>query len=107
MGDVPWRSAYGNRSNHKRSGEISAALHPPVASSLLDRAETYNWPNPASDHTFLRILTTEDAEVSVKIIKFIGQTVYDVKHKNYRGILHEILFKTRHWSSGDDIDHYA
>lgn len=103
MGDVPWRSAYGNRSNHKRSGEISAALPPPLASSLLDRVETYNWPNPASDHTFLRILTTEDAEVSVKIITLSGQTVYDGKHHTNRGIPQEIEIDTRSWSSGGYI----
>src|SRR5690625_1961624 len=103
MGDVPWRSAYGNRSNHKRSGEISAALPHPEASALLDRAETYNWPNPASDHTFLRVLTTEDAEVSVKIITLSGQAVYDGIHHTYRGIPQEIEIDTRSWSSGGYI----
>ena len=31
---------------------------------LLVAEETYNWPNPATDHTHLRFMTTAAAEVS-------------------------------------------
>src|SRR5690625_7598198 len=66
MGEVPWRSAYGNRSNHKRSGESSAALPPPLASSLVDRVGTHTWPASASEQTFSPHRAAEATGVFVK-----------------------------------------
>src|SRR5690625_4403802 len=75
----------------------------PEASALPTGPGTYNCPNPAPDDPFLRVLTTEDAEVSVKIITLSGQAVYDGIHHPYRGIPQEIEIDTRSWSSGGYI----
>ncbi|MCH7638364.1 MAG: hypothetical protein IH855_02720, partial [Bacteroidetes bacterium] len=85
LGDVVWGGLYGNVQNTSfvslepvAGGETSA--------SLLDEAETYNWPNPIREgRTFLRFRTGEDAEVSIMIVDLAGALVDELDAGSVRG----------------------
>ena len=70
------------------------------ADRLLLTNEVYNWPNPASDETNIRVLTSAAATVQVHVITMAGVTRYKGELQT-RGIAPaEISIDTSDWSSG-------
>ncbi len=70
------------------------------ADRLLVIDDVYNWPNPASDETIIRAMTTSPATVQVHVITMAGVTRYKGELQT-RGIAPaEIPIDTSEWSSG-------
>ncbi len=100
MQRIAWSSKYGNRTNNKVSGFIDFDAPPAFDFTLLNRDETYNWPNPAADETFLRFQTSEQAEIRIKITTMSGRLIYDQQFESRAGLAEEILIDTSSWGSG-------
>jgi len=71
-----WPSLYGNFTDGKVTGTVGNTAVNPTASSLLVDDETYNWPNPASDRTYIRFMTSKAAKVDLQVISQDGKIVY-------------------------------
>ena len=97
--NVLWRSAYGNFTNNKVS---SIFLSEPVTFdyALLNKDETYNWPNPAIDETNIRFQTSSPAEMSIKIATMSGRLIYSNQFQSQGISAEEILIDTSSWASG-------
>ena len=85
--EVWWGQLYRNAENTSFV-ELDVVTGNPgsVATTLLDEAETYNWPNPIREgRTFLRFRTDEDAEVSIMIVDLAGALVDELDAGSVRG----------------------
>lgn len=80
--------------------QVSIAGNPEPTDRLLVHAETYNWPNPARDHTHIRLQTREDAEVDIRIISYDGRPVWSDRFRSGTGLVQERRIDTSAWSSG-------
>ncbi len=102
-GTILWGSKYGNNGNNKLTGR---QLTEPVASpefGILNTAETYNWPNPASDETFFRYQTASPGEVQIRITTTSGRLIYDRTVQSRGNGPEEISIDTSNWGSGGYI----
>ena len=85
-GDVAWGKLFQNVDNRGVAPAIQGSGSSGAAASLLDEAETYNWPNPIREgRTFLRFRTGEDAEVSIMIVDLAGALVDELDAGSVRG----------------------
>jgi hypothetical protein len=100
LGRVHWASGYGNDGSNNVTGYIDDAESPQPTFTLLNREETYNWPNPATDETMLRFETSEPAEITVRIATMSGRTIYDRTVQSRGGYPEEIRINTSRWASG-------
>ena len=100
MQRIAWPSKYGNHTNNKVSGFIDFDTPPVFDFTLLNRDETYNWPNPALDETYLRFQTSERAEIRIKITTMSGRLIYDQQFESRAGLAEEVLIDTSSWGSG-------
>jgi len=97
-----WPSRYGRNSFNKVSAEINSNTPQNEDSSfdILNKKETYNWPNPADQETNLRFQVEQAGQVEVNIITQSGRLVYkDVLQVN-GGSPEEITINTSGWGSG-------
>jgi len=99
---VLWGHRYGNEQYNKVSGMIDTQKTPTPgsSSSILVKKETYNWPNPAQDHTNLRFQTSGPGHVDVKIITAGGSVVFNKRYQARGGVPEEHQINTQNWSSG-------
>lgn len=96
-----WAGRYGNIPNQKITGQISENSSDDILSfRVLNKEETYNWPNPATDETHLRFETREPAQISITIISLSGRTIYRHKIESRGGLPEELTIDTSSWSSG-------
>ena len=100
MGEVRWAAAYGNDLNNKVTGRVTGEVQQPDGFILLNRDETYNWPNPAANETYLRFQTNGPLEVKIRISTLSGRTIYDRVISSRGGPPEEILINTSAWASG-------
>lgn len=100
MDQPVWGSKYGNSGNSKVTGRQAGTDFEPTQSGVLNRAETYNWPNPASDETHLRFETSGAGSVQIKITTTSGRLVYDRTIESRGNLPEEILIDTSNWGSG-------
>ena len=85
-GDVAWGRLFQDVGNRSVAPVIQGSGTTGGAVSLLDEAETYNWPNPIREgRTFLRFRTGEDAEVSIMIVDLAGALVDELDAGSVRG----------------------
>lgn len=99
--EVPlWSSRYGNHSWNKVTGSIEGEITPDFAFGLLNKDETYNWPNPASDETRLRFQLSEPGEINIRIATMSGRQIYNRTLESTGGAPEEIFIDTSTWSSG-------
>ena len=100
MTDTAWTSRYGNQTNNKVSGIIQTLTPGEPVFTLLNKEETYNWPNPAGNETFIRFETDIPAEIRIRITSVSGRLVYDVLTKSRGRLPEEIRIDTSGWASG-------
>ncbi|MCC5914379.1 MAG: VCBS repeat-containing protein [Balneolaceae bacterium] len=100
MGNVYWSSHYGNKSDNNVSGLIERERDEERSFTLLNKEETYNWPNPAREHTMIRFETSVRAEISIKITTLSGRTIYDQTIQVRGGVPEEVEIDTSGWASG-------
>jgi hypothetical protein len=101
VNEVLWESQYGNMTYNKVTGNLNVdGKTPSNSESILVEEETYNWPNPAEDHTHLRFQTSDAGFVDVKIITTGGNVVFDERYEASGSVPEEHRISTKHWSSG-------
>lgn len=98
--DLRWGSRYGNEPYSKVTGRISGSQSPPEIASVLVKPETYNWPNPARDETYIRYQTKGPGKVEVKIITMSGRVIFDQDFDAAGGAPEEHRISTAQWGSG-------
>jgi hypothetical protein len=97
--DKPTAYIYGDI-RRNRISDYEPTTQEPSYSSLLVGSETYNWPNPASDHTNIRFLTGESSDITISVINYSGKLIYEVKTTTGGGLSNEFKIDTSNWSNG-------
>ncbi|HMB97837.1 MAG TPA: T9SS type A sorting domain-containing protein, partial [Balneolaceae bacterium] len=100
LGNVLWSSKYGNNTKNKITGRVQADQISLPENIVLNKDETYNWPNPARDETNLRFQTSGAGEVKIKITTLSGRLIFDRTVRASGGAPEEILIDTSAWASG-------
>lgn len=103
MGKILWGSKYGNDGNNKLTGRQLTGRVEAADFGILNKSETYNWPNPARDETFIRFQTAEPGEVKIRITTTSGRLIYDRTLQSRGGSPEEISIDTSGWGSGGYI----
>ncbi|MEX0647649.1 MAG: T9SS type A sorting domain-containing protein [Balneolaceae bacterium] len=99
LSNIQWGSRYGN-TNNKVTGFVDSDSQSEIDFTLLNKEETYNWPNPAGNETTLRYQTGKPAEITILITSLSGRTVYNRTFESTGGVPEEILLDTSPWASG-------
>jgi len=99
---VEWAGRYGNNGFNKVSARINDALIDETPSfSVLNKTETYNWPNPARQETNIRFqVEPPGGEVTITIINQSGQKIYEREVQARGNAPEEIKLNTSNWASG-------
>ncbi len=100
MENVLWGSKYGNQGNNKITGLLSDTDTIQPSFELLNEQETYNWPNPATDHTIIRFQTADPAEIQIQVTTTSGRLIYSRTLESRGGAPEEIEIDTSDWGSG-------
>lgn len=95
-----WPGRYGNAPLNKVSSQMNLNGDPPALTGLLNKNETYNWPNPASESTHIRYQLSRPGSVRIKVISMSGTVVWDHTTQAAGGVPEEILVQTSGWGSG-------
>lgn len=103
MGEILWGSRYGNSGNNKLTGRLHSETVTTPDFGILNASETYNWPNPARDETFIRYQTSSPGEVQVRIATTSGRLIYDRTVQSRGSGPEEISIDTSGWGSGGYI----
>ena len=100
LGEVAWGSVYGNQPGNKAGYNMERErLQRPDFGILNDR-ETYNWPNPADDHTWIRYETSEPARIDITVISPAGTTIFETQSESQGRFPEEIRINTSSWGNG-------
>jgi hypothetical protein len=97
-----WPSRYGTNTFNK----VSATVVPESVNggepiyTILNKEETYNWPNPADDETNLRFQLKNSGQVEITIITQSGRLVFKDTFQSNGGTPEEIKLNTSGWGSG-------
>lgn len=95
-----WESRYGNGGTNKLTGRLVNTATQEPAFQVLNKDETYNWPNPASEETFIRFQTSNPGSVQIRISTTSGRLIYNQTHESRGGSPEEIRIDTSGWGSG-------
>lgn len=98
--ETAWVSRYGNQTNNKITSRINATTPEIPVYTLLNKAETYNWPNPAVNETFLRFETREPAQIRIRITSLSGRLIYDTAFQSRGNLPEDVQIDTSSWASG-------
>lgn len=98
--DTRWGHRYGNGQFNKVSGGVTEEVPPTEIHSVLVKSETYNWPNPARDETYIRYQTNGPGKVEIKIITVSGRIIFDEDFDASGGAPEEQRISTADWGSG-------
>ncbi len=100
--EVIWPGIYGEHTFNKISARIeSDEPADGTTFSVLNKAETYNWPNPATDQTNIRYeLVQPGGEVELTIITPSGKTILTRNLLSNGGAPEEFNLNTTSWESG-------
>ncbi len=99
-GEVLWSSRYGNSINNKVSGKTVNSVISLPENTVLNKNETYNWPNPARNETNLRYQTNGSGEVTIKITTLSGRLIFDRTVSASGGAPEQLSIDTSGWASG-------
>lgn len=97
---IAWGSVYGNALGNKVLGISEAGSAPAPLNQLLNETETYNWPNPAQDETFIRYQTDGRADITISVADMGGRHMYERQVQSSGGAAEEIRVNTSGWGSG-------
>lgn len=99
-GLVLWGGVYGNMPGNKIGGTVGSAGITAPEFSLLNPEETYNWPNPAGEETWIRFETNGQAEVDISVITMSGSRMYEHRTYSRGGVPEEVRVNTSSWDNG-------
>jgi hypothetical protein len=94
------QSFYNSAAGHPFNAVLPEIAIAPSNGSLLIDTETYNWPNPATDETFVRFQTSVAADVSITVIDMGGQIRQRVRAAAHGRTPDEIRLDTSKLTSG-------
>ncbi|MTI89477.1 MAG: hypothetical protein FH748_16100 [Balneolaceae bacterium] len=101
IGSVRWAGKYGNHPYNKVSALLAEDNTPKPTFSVLNDAETYNWPNPSNDHTYIRFEVAEPGgKVEIKIANLSGRIIFEQEAEAMGGAPEEIRVNTSNWGNG-------
>ena len=95
-GEIWWGRLYGNEQNHSFVQLSSGETPTNELVKLLDKKETYNWPNPIREGwTYLRFQTNQRTRVRITIIDAAGGLIDETEIDDVRaGVPTEYLWQT-------------
>ncbi len=99
-GEIAWGRVYGMQAGNKAGRNMDRERSERDAFGILNEKETYNWPNPADDHTHIRFETSEPASVDITVINQSGSTVYQTQTDSRGRSPEEIRLNTSSWGNG-------
>jgi hypothetical protein len=100
-----WNSRYGEFRFNKHNANVQKS-EPDDENSygVLNKSETYNWPNPADDVTHLRFqIAPPGGTVEITIITAGGQIIFKNTYQSAGGFPEDIEIDTGNWQSGGYI----
>lgn len=97
---IQWSSKYGNSTHNKVTGIIELGETQISPFTLLNSTETYNWPNPAINETFIRYQTESPAQIRIRITTMSGRLITDRRLESVGGLPEELRIDTSSWASG-------
>jgi hypothetical protein len=83
-----------------RISDYEPTISQPSSAELLVDSETYNWPNPANEKTYIRVLTGELADISFNMINYSGQKILEKNFSSPGGLPIEHEINTSSLSNG-------
>jgi hypothetical protein len=83
-----------------RISDYEPTISQPSSAELLVDSETYNWPNPANEKTYIRVLTGELADISLNMINYSGQKILEKNFSSPGGLPIEHEINTSSLSNG-------
>jgi M6 family metalloprotease-like protein len=95
-----WSGRYGENPYNKVSAYITLSNKSEQSFSVLNKSETYNWPNPAREETNIRYQLESAGMVDITIIDLTGRIIYENKVQSIGGSPEEITVNTSEWGSG-------
>jgi len=96
-----WEGVYGDESSPMSFINPGGGLVDPVLNNeLLNKSETYNWPNPATEETHLRFSTFYPADVKITVIDMTGRIVFEESVQSHGNGAQERLLNVSNWGSG-------
>lgn len=96
-----WPRRYGPNPYNKVSAYITFSDSQTGSFSVLNKNETYNWPNPADQETNLRFeVKSPGGTVEVTVIDYSGRVVFERTVEARGGVPEEIPINTSNWGSG-------
>ena len=99
-GEIAWGRIYGPQPGNKAGRIMDRERSERTAFGILNEKETYNWPNPADDHTHIRFETSEPASIDITVISPNGSTVYQTQTESRGRSPEEIRLNTSSWGNG-------
>lgn len=101
MATPEWPYKYGAHPYNKVSALIGDAGSGPGNFSILNAEETYNWPNPADDHTNIRFQVADPGgKVEITIASLSGRIIFEQQVDAMGGTPEEIQVNTSSWGNG-------
>ncbi|WP_456237587.1 T9SS-dependent M6-like inactivated metalloprotease [Gracilimonas halophila] len=100
--ETKWGSRYGQNEFNK----VSARVQDNSSSgnegySVLNKKETYNWPNPADEDTNIRFqIASPGGTVQITVITMGGRVIFEETVTTSGGLPQEVNVDTRNWGSG-------
>lgn len=100
--DTKWGSRYGQNEFNK----VSARVRDNSSSdnedfTVLNKKETYNWPNPADEDTNIRFqIASPGGTVQITVITMSGRVVFEETVTSNGGFPQEVNVVTQNWGSG-------
>ncbi len=95
-----WPGRYGENPYNKVSAYIEIEESSSTEFSVLNKSETYNWPNPANEETNIRFELEAAGTVDITIIDYSGRVVFERTFQAFGGSPEEIIIATHNWASG-------
>ncbi len=99
-GDVAWGSVYGSQPGNKVGFNMERNRLQRPDFGILNTRETYNWPNPADDHTYIRFETAEPASINITVISPGGSTIFETQTDSQGRFPEEVRINTSAWGNG-------
>ena len=83
------------------NAEVSATTFIPASTEFFPKSHVYNWPNPVyGQSTQIRYFTSEDADVSIKILDLSGRKITELSGHGTAGMDNEITWNVSNIHSG-------
>lgn len=95
-----WPGRYGENPYNKVSAYIEFSDLNEDSFSVLNKEETYNWPNPAKEETNIRFELEAPGEVDITVIDYTGRIIFEQSFQANGGAPEEIRLNTQNWGSG-------